>query len=112
VEVLKSAVDTLLLVMAPATPHFCAELWEIRNSAHIHQEPWPQADESKIQSDTVTLVVQVNGKLKDRIEVAADLTEEQIQDLALASERIKELLNDQEPKRIIVRPPALINIVV
>ena len=112
IEVLKSAVETLLLVMAPATPHFCAELWDIRNSAHIHQEPWPQADETKIQSDTVTLVVQVNGKLKDRIEVASDLTEEEIQDLALASERIKELLNDQEPKRIIVRPPALINIVV
>ncbi|SVE29667.1 uncharacterized protein METZ01_LOCUS482521, partial [marine metagenome] len=112
VEVLKSAVDTLLLVMAPATPHFCAELWEIRNSAHIHQESWPQADKSKIQSDTVTLVVQINGKLKDRIEVASDLSEEEIQDLALASERIKELLNTQKPKRIIVRPPALINIVV
>ena len=112
VEVLKSAVDTLLLVMAPATPHFCAELWEIRNSAHIHQEPWPQADKSKIQSDTVTLVVQINGKLKDRIEVASDLSEEEIQDLALASERVKELLNSQKPKRIIVRPPALINIVV
>ena len=112
VEVLESAVDTVLLVMTPATPHFCAELWEIRNSTHIHQEPWPQADKSKIQSDTVTLVVQVNGKLKDRIEIASDSTEEEIQDLALASERIKELLKNQEPKRIIVRPPALINIVV
>ena len=79
---------------------------------HIHQESWPQADKSKIQSDTVTLVVQINGKLKDRIEVASDLSEEEIQDLALASERIKELLNSQKPKRIIVRPPALINIVV
>jgi leucyl-tRNA synthetase len=56
--------------------------------------------------------VQINGKLKDRIEVASDLSEEEIQDLALASERVKELLNSQKPKRIIVRPPALINIVV
>ena len=55
---------------------------------------------------------QINGKLKDRIEVASDLSEEEIQDLALASERVKELLNSQKPKRIIVRPPALINIVV
>ncbi|HJM38109.1 MAG TPA: class I tRNA ligase family protein, partial [Acidimicrobiales bacterium] len=112
VEVLKSAVDTLLLVMAPATPHFSAELWEIRNSSHIHKESWPKADKSKIQSDTVTLVVQINGKLKDRIEVASDLTDQEIEELALGSERIKELLNDQEPKRIIVRPPALINIVI
>ena len=56
--------------------------------------------------------MQINGKLKDRIEVASDLTEEELQNLALTSERIKELLNDQEPKRVIVRPPALINIVV
>ena len=110
-EVLKSAIDTLLLVMAPATPHFCAELWEVRNSAHIHQESWPQADKSKIKSETATLIVQINGKLKDRIEVASDLTEEEIQNLALASERVKELLNEQKPKRIIVRPPSLINIV-
>ena len=67
-------------------------------------------NESKIQSDTVTLVVQINGKLKDRIEAASDLTEEEIQDLALASERITELLKNQEPKRIIVMPPALINV--
>ena len=112
VEVLGSAIDTLLLVMAPATPHFCAELWEIRNSGHVHLEAWPEADKSKIKSETVTLVVQINGKLKDRIEVASDLTEEELQNLALTSERIKELLNDQEPKRVIVRPPALINIVV
>ncbi len=110
-EVLKSAIDTLLLVMAPATPHFCAELWEVRNSTHIHQESWPQADKSKIKSETATLIVQINGKLKDRIEVASDLTEEEIRNLALASERVKELLNEQKPKRIIVRPPSLINIV-
>ena len=111
-EVLKSAVDTLLLVMAPATPHFCAELWEIRNSAHIHEEPWPQADKSKIESETVTVVVQVNGKLKDRIEAASNLSETEMQELALASIRIKEVLSDQVPKRIIVRPPSLVNIVV
>ena len=80
-EVLKSAVDTLLLVMAPATPHFCAELWEIRKSAHIHEEPWPQADKSKIESETVTVVVQVNGKLKDRIEAASNLSETEMQEL-------------------------------
>ena len=67
---------------------------------------------SKIESGTVTLVVQINGKLKDRIEVPSNLTDEEIQDLALASERVKELLDEQEPKRVIVRPPALINIVV
>ena len=60
----------------------------------------------------MTLVVQINGKLKDRIEVPSNLTDEEIQDLALASERVKELLDEQEPKRVIVRPPALINIVV
>ena len=110
-EVLESAIDALLLVMAPATPHFSAEIWEIRNSSHIHEEAWPKADKSKIDSETVTIVVQVNGKLKDRIEAASDLSENEIQELALGSERIKEVLTDQTPKRIIVKPPSLVNIV-
>ena len=66
------AIDTLLLLMAPAAPHIAAELWALRHDGeHIHELLWPEADPEMAALETVTLVVQVNGKLKDRIEVAA-----------------------------------------
>ena len=59
----------LLLLMAPMAPHITAELWEQRHGDHVHEQPWPVADAAKLVVDTVTMVVQVNGKVRDRIEV-------------------------------------------
>ncbi len=111
-DTLAFAIDSLLLVMAPMVPHICAELWEMRRGGNIHAEPWPAADEAKLVLETVTMVVQVNGKVRDRIEVAADIAEAEAEALALASERVQGYLDGGEPRRVIARPPKLVNVVV
>ena len=111
-DTLAFAVDSLLLAMAPMVPHICAELWEMRRGGNIHTEQWPTADEAKLVLDTVTMVVQVNGKVRDRIEVAADIAEPEAEALALASERVQQFLDGGEPRRVIARPPKLVNVVV
>tara|TARA_Y100000758_G_scaffold247014_1_gene183026 strand:- start:341 stop:2815 length:2475 start_codon:yes stop_codon:yes gene_type:complete len=109
---LDAALDGLLLVMAPAAPHVCSELWELRNGGHVHEEPWPEADPAKLLDDTVTMVVQVNGRVRDRIEVSADIDEAAAEAAALASERVAAHLDGAPPKKVVVRPPGLVNVVV
>ena len=109
---LDAALDGLLLVMAPAAPHVCSELWELRNGGHVHEESWPEADPAKLLDDTVTMVVQVNGRVRDRIEVPADIDEAAAEAAALASERVAAHLDGAPPKKVVVRPPGLVNVVV
>ena len=111
-EVLDAALDRLLLVMAPMTPHMTAELWERRCGRHIHTEAWPEAEEAKLAAERVTLVVQVNGKVRDRLEVDAAIDESEALQYALASERVQRHLDGGEPRRVIARPPKLVNLVV
>jgi leucyl-tRNA synthetase len=113
-ETLDFAVDTALLLLAPMTPHITAELWEYRHGegALIHAESWPQADPEMLTVDTVTMVVQVNGKVRDRIEVAADVTEPIAVAEALASPKVVEQLAGRSPRNVIARPPRLVNVVV
>ena len=112
--VLSDAIDTLLLVMAPATPHLAAELWMRRRGqdAHVHTEAWPVADPAELVSDTTTMVVQVNGKVRDRIEVPVDVSEPEAVALALASASVVVHLGGVEPKKVIARPPKLVSLVV
>jgi leucyl-tRNA synthetase len=110
--VLSECVDTLLLLLAPMAPHITAELWEHRRGGHVHEEPWPSADPALLVVDTVTMVVQINGKVRDRIEVDASITEDQAAELALAGERIGELLGGATVRKVISRPPGLVNIVI
>jgi len=109
---LDAAVDALLQVMAPAAPHLCAELWETRRGGHVHLEAWPEADPAKLIDDMVTMVIQVNGKVRDRVEVSADLDEAGAEATALASERVQAALAGGEPLKVITRPPRLVNVVV
>ncbi len=111
-EVLAEAVDTLLLLLAPMTPHLAAEAWERRHGDHVHLRPWPVADPALAAEETVTLVVQVNGKVRDRLEVVPDVSEAEAAGLALASPKVVESLNGATPKRVISRPPKLVNIVI
>jgi leucyl-tRNA synthetase len=106
------AVDTLLLLLAPMTPHVAAELWELRHGTDIHKQSWPVADPELAKPETVTLVVQVNGKVRDRIEVDPALPAEEAERLALASAKVQEHLGGNPPKKVIARPPNLVNIVV
>jgi leucyl-tRNA synthetase len=107
------AVDTLLLLMAPMAPHITAELWARRHDgAHVHDQRWPVADPEMARVETVTMVVQVNGKLRDRIEVAADIDGAEAERLALGSNRVAEAIGGTPPKKVIARPPKLVNLVV
>ncbi len=110
-ETLDDAVDHLLLVLAPMAPHITAELWELRRGGHLHEEAWPTYDEEMAKAETVTMVVQVNGKVRDRIEVDADIDEDRMRELALASENVQSHLGAGEPKKVITVPPKLVNVV-
>jgi len=106
--------DTLLLLLAPMTPHVTAELWELRHpgATSIHEQSWPSFDPALAADEVVTLVVQVNGKVKDRLDVDPSIDEEEARSAALASPRVKEALAGRAPIRTVVRPPRLVNVVV
>ncbi|MGD0392424.1 MAG: class I tRNA ligase family protein, partial [Acidimicrobiales bacterium] len=110
-EVVDEAVDTLLLLLAPMTPHIAAEAWERRHDDHIHLRPWPVADPELAAEESVTMVIQINGKVRDRMEVAPDITEAEAEHLALASSAVVEALDGSPPRRVVTRPPKLVNIV-
>jgi leucyl-tRNA synthetase len=107
----EEAVDTLLLLMAPMTPHITAELWERRRGGHVHEQAWPVADPELARLQSVTMVVQVNGKVRDRFEVDPGIDEAEAERLALASDKVQQELDGGTPKKVIARPPRLVNIV-
>ncbi len=111
-EVVDEAVDTLLLLLAPMTPHLAAEAWERRHGDHVHDHSWPVADPELAVEDRVTMVIQINGKVRDRIEVSPTISEGDAEAVALASPAVVEALGGRAPRRVIVRPPKLVNIVV
>jgi leucyl-tRNA synthetase len=98
----REAVRTMLLLMAPFTPHITEELWAQQGYPYsIHQQSWPEYDADKAAEETVTLVVQVNGKVRDRLEVPADISEDSAKQLALASDGVRRVLNGGQPKKVI-----------
>jgi leucyl-tRNA synthetase len=109
-----AAADALLLLLAPLVPHITAEAWERRHGegAMVHAEAWPSFDPELARAESVTLVVQVNGKVRDRIEVTPDITEDDAVRIALASDRVAAALGGAEPSRVVARPPRLVNVVI
>ncbi len=106
------AVDTALLLIAPLAPHIAEELWQRRgNEYSVHQQLWPRFDESLASDEELEIVVQVNGKVRDRLTVPAEASEEDVVSRALALERIEIALVGAEPKRVIYVPGRLVNIV-
>jgi leucyl-tRNA synthetase len=97
--------------MAPMAPHVTAELRERRHGDDVHRLPWPVADESMLAVDTVTMVVQVNGKVRDRIEVASGIDAATAESIALSSEKVQAHLNGKPPRKVICKPPNLVNLV-
>lgn len=107
------AVNTLLQLMAPVTPHIAEELWARRGQPYsIHAQAWPQYDAAAAAEETITLVVQVNGKVRDRLQVPADISEADARAMALASESVRRYLNDKAPRQVVYVPGRLVNIVV
>ncbi|HEY7348885.1 MAG TPA: leucine--tRNA ligase [Ktedonobacterales bacterium] len=108
----RQAVQLLLTMLAPLAPHITEELWQsMGHGGSIHTHPWPSFDEALTQDAVVTVVVQVNGKVRDKLEVAAEASEDEVRLLALASERVKKLLGGKEPEKVIYVPGKLINLV-
>ena len=102
------AVDTMLQLLAPMAPHITAELWARRHDGeHVHERTWPVADPAMAAVDQVTMIVQVNGKVRAKLEVSPDIDEEEATRLALEAVTI-----DGSPTRVIAKPPKLVNIVV
>jgi len=109
----KEAQDVYLRLMAPITPHIAEELWAQQGKPYsVHNQPWPVADEKAAKEDEITLVVQVNGKLRDRITVPAGISEAEAKERALASEAVKKQLIGKKPKQVIVVQGKLVNIVI
>jgi leucyl-tRNA synthetase len=114
VTVWNEAADALLALLAPLTPHVTAELWEQRHPGEpsVHLQRWPTFDPELIRTETVTMVVQVNGKLRDKVEVSPEISEAEAVAVALALPKVIEALSGQEPARVVARPPRLVNVVV
>jgi leucyl-tRNA synthetase len=105
------AAETAVSLLQPYAPHVCEELWGVLGHSRLWEQPWPTADESKLQRETVELVLQVNGKVRDRIQVPAGLSEAELIARARASEKVQAHLNGEEPRAFVV-PDKLVNLVV
>ncbi|HSW58043.1 MAG TPA: class I tRNA ligase family protein, partial [Dehalococcoidales bacterium] len=108
-----NVIETLMLLLAPTAPHLAEELWALSGRKYsIHNHKWPVWDEKLIKVEVVTLVVQVNGKLRDRIEVPVTITLEEARKLALESPRVKPQLEGKQLVNAIYVPAKLVNLVV
>jgi leucyl-tRNA synthetase len=107
------AVDVLLRAAAPSVPYITEELWKRRGGEYsIHRQPWPEFDASLAAAEAFTLVVQVNGKLRDRFDVPVDITEDEARAMAFESPRVKAHTEGREVLRVLYVPGRLVNIVV
>ncbi len=109
----RETAEHLVLLLAPMAPHIAEELWReaLGNTDLVSMSRWPAWDEDLAKEDEVVLVVQVDGRVRDRIHVRVEATEQECRELALASPKIKQYLGGREPARVIVRAPRLVNIV-
>jgi leucyl-tRNA synthetase len=111
--VLGEALDAVVLVLSPIVPHICHELWQVLGHTTVPvDELWPEVDEAALAKDTIDIVVQVNGKLRGHISVAADADKDAIEALALANENVQRFIADKEIRKTIVVPGRLVNVVV
>jgi len=109
----KAAIEKLVLILAPFAPHIAEELWQkLGHTESLACEPWPQYDKELVKEKEIELAIQVNGKIKDKIVVPADTSEEQIKQKALSGEKVIAAMAGKEPRKVIVIKSRLVNIVV
>ncbi len=112
-EAWKEAERIYLRMLAPVCPHIAEEIWSKQGYEYsIHTQPWPEVDVEATREEEITLIVQVNGKLRDRLVVPVDIDEEAAKKAALESENVQNYLDGKEPRKIIYVPGRLVNIVV
>ncbi|MEE9464839.1 MAG: class I tRNA ligase family protein, partial [Candidatus Neomarinimicrobiota bacterium] len=109
----EESINILLRLLAPTAPHLTEELWQQTGREYsIHNQNWPVWDEALAKDEEITLVIQVNGKLRDRITVPAAISEAEARQLVLASQRVKSCLDNRKVAKIIYVPGKLFNLVV
>jgi leucyl-tRNA synthetase len=106
------AAETAVSLIQPYAPHVAEELWERLGHERLWEQPWPQADPALLEEDTFELVVQVNGKVRDRIQVPADLPEDELVARAKESPKVQARLDGAKIRQTIVVPRKLVNLVV
>ena len=111
--VIQEALETAILMLAPIVPHFCHALWiHLGHDEAVMDATWPQVDQSALTETSITVVLQVNGKLRDTVEVAKDISKDELEKLALDNEAVKRFTADGTIRKVIVVPGRLVNIVV
>ncbi len=108
----KFALESLVALVAPFAPHMSEELWQqLGHDTSVHRDSWPQWDDTYLASDTMTIAVQVNGKLRAEIQVSADASDDDIKSQALAQDNVVKFVGDNEPLKVIYVPKKLVNVV-
>ncbi len=108
-----AAMRTTALLLAPLAPHLAEEVWELLGGEYsVHTQRWPEWDEEKARPQTITLVIQVNGKVRDKLEVAPGISKEDAESAAVASERVQAQIAGKSIRQVIHVPGKLLNIVV
>jgi leucyl-tRNA synthetase len=109
----QEATGVLIRLLAPFAPHIAEELWAQRGGTYsVHEQPWPDYDPALTVRATTTLIIEVNGKVKDRIVVPADIDDDEACRQALGSERVQHSLQGRRPCKVIIVPGRLVNVVV
>jgi leucyl-tRNA synthetase len=111
-KVLREAIEILVITLSPFAPHISEELWKnLGNEGGILKASWSHWDESALEQDEITIVIQVNGKVRGRIQVSSDSSEDQVKQMALADERVQKFIEGKTIKKVFVVPQKLVNIV-
>jgi leucyl-tRNA synthetase len=111
--VIQESLESAILMLAPIVPHFCHTLWQyLGHEEAVMNAAWPKVDESALIQNTATVVLQVNGKLRGKIEVSKDISKEELEKLALSNESVARFLAEGTVRKVIVVPGRLVNIVV
>ena len=112
-EAWQFAIESLLQILAPFAPHITEELWhELGYNETIHIDHWPKWDDRFIQSSSMTIIVQVNGKLRAKLELPVDVDQQTVESEALADVNVQKFLDNKKPTKVVYIPGRLVNIVV
>lgn len=110
---LDRAVKSMILVLSPFTPHICEELWsELGEESRVFEAAWPEFDESSLVLDEVEIIVQINGKLKDKLTMSKDASNEELEKAARSSDKVKEVVGELSIVKAVIIPGKLVNFVV
>ena len=113
IQTLREALDTLIIVLAPFAPHITEELWHItKHSGSVHEQAWPEHDEAALVKDEIEIAVQINGKVRDRVNISVDADREEITNKVLSLEKVSKAIEGKTVIKTIIIPERLVNIVV